>query len=309
MMVRTSTAGLVGGALSNLLKAQLRQEQAALQVGSEKRAVDHKGYGRDAEQLTAVRTVHARAEAFAAAGSAAADRLSAQNLHLESISDAAQGARQAIATALANSRADGMMGELGSRFSSAVTGLNGKHQGRYLFAGTTVDQKPVTVSTMAELAAAPATANVFANDTRRAAVQIDESTTLQTGFLADETATPLFESLRRIQQFADGPGGPLTGRLTAAQTAFLEGELAALDAAHEGLIGVVAQNGGLQNQAESAVKSQLDQAAHFEGLLVDKTGVNMAEAITRLQMSQTAVQASAQVLATLKQSSLLELLR
>jgi len=44
-------------------------------------------------------------------------------------------------------------------------------------------------------------------------------------------------------------------------------------------------------------------------MLADKTQVDMAEAITRLQLSQTAVQASAQVLATLRSSSLLELLR
>lgn len=308
-MNRISTGSQVGGALLNLMNAQSRQAQAEAQVSSQNRANDLKGYGREAETLTALRSVRVRSESYVAAGEAAAAKLEMQNLALEQAGAAATGGRQVIADAIANGRAEGVMEALQLQYSSAVSALNTQHQGRYLFSGTAVNDRPVTASTMSDLAAAPSTASVFANDQRRATAKIDESTTMQTGFLADELGTPLFDVFRRIQQFATGPGGPLTGQLTQAQQNYLESELANFDAAHDSLTDFTARNGGLQAQVDSSIKSQQAQADHLGGLTDDRTGVNMAEAITRLQQSQTAVQASAQVLATLRSTSLLDLLR
>lgn len=309
MVTRVSTQNITGGALTNYMRAQQRQFQAQAQVGSEKRATDHKGYGREAEALTAIRGVRAKAEAYAAAGVAAADRAAAQNLYLEQAGGAGGAARQALTEALANGRAEGLLAELQTQFQTAVSALNGKHQGRYLFAGATVDKRPIGITTLAELAAAPTTASVFGNDDRRVSARLDDSTTVQTGMLADDVGSGLFEVFRRIKQFADGPDGPLDGKLTAIQTAFLETELVALKAAHDGLIDATARNGGVQNQIESVQRSQQGQVDQLDALLVDKTGVNMAEAITKLQLAETAVQASARVLSTLRSSSLLELLR
>lgn len=308
-MNRISTGSQVGGALLNLMQAQSRQMAAQAQVSSQTKATDLKGYGREAETLTALRSVRQRAEAYVSAAEMAGMRLATQNIALEQASDSAVSARQSVAEAIANGRAEGLMEALQLQYSSAVSALNTQHQGRYVFSGTAVNDRPVTASTLADLAAAPATADVFANDQRRAAVKIDESTTLQTGYLADEIGTGLFEVFRRIKQFADGPGGPLQGQLTQAQTAYLESELSAFDAAHNTLTEFTARNGGLQAQAEAALNSQQAHADHLEGLTGERTGVNLAEAITRLEQARTAVDASAQVLATLRSTSLLELLR
>jgi flagellar hook-associated protein 3 FlgL len=47
----------------------------------------------------------------------------------------------------------------------------------------------------------------------------------------------------------------------------------------------------------------------LEGLIGDVSNVDVAEAVSRLAQAQTALQASAQVFATLKDTSLLNLLR
>lgn len=308
-MNRISTAMQVGGALANFQAAQRRQYEAAAQVSSETRASSFGGYGREAETLTAVKSARVRADAYVTAAKTAEARLAAQDLALGQTADAAANARQALAEAIANGRADGLMTALQVQFQSAASSLNSQHQGRFLFSGAALDTRPVTADSLAELAAAPATADIFANDDRRATAKVDDSTSLQTGFLADDLGTALFDVFRRIQQFAAGPGGPLDGNLTQAQSDYLETELAAFSAAHQGLLNAQAENGSLQNQAESAMRSQQDVADHMEELTADKTGVDMAEAITRLQLAQTTVQASAQVLATLRSSSLLELLR
>lgn len=308
-MNRISTAMQMGGALANLHAAQRRQMDAAVQVSSETRATDLKGYGREAETLTAIKSAHARAAAFVAAGESVSARFSAQDLALGTAADAASGAKTAIFEAVANGDATGLMNTLQANFQSAVSALNSKHQGRYLFSGASVDTRPVQVDNLAQLAAAPAVADLFENDRRIATARLDESTTLQVGFLADDLGAPLFEAFRRIQQYAAGPGGPLDGKLTEAQTAYLQSELSAFGDAFQTLLNAQAKNGGLQSQAEAATASQQGVAGQMEELHAGKTGVDMAEAVTRLQLAQTAVQASAQVLATLRGSSLLDLLR
>ncbi len=52
-----------------------------------------------------------------------------------------------------------------------------------------------------------------------------------------------------------------------------------------------------------------DRVTLLKGEISDISEVDMAEAISRLEQAQTALQASAQVFATLRGSSLLELLR
>ncbi len=101
----------------------------------------------------------------------------------------------------------------------------------------------------------------------------------------------------------------MDGQLTDAQKTFIQSEMAALDAVHNGLLEQEARNGGLQTLVDETVKSQQGQASDLEVLISEKTGVDMAEAVTRLQQAELAVQASAQVLAALRGSSLLDLLR
>ncbi|WP_204319442.1 hypothetical protein, partial [Klebsiella aerogenes] len=69
--------------------------------------------------------------------------------------------RQAIANALAADKGDSVMGDLGAQFNNAVSGLNSKFQGRYLFAGGQVNTQPVTATQMSDLTAAPSVASLF----------------------------------------------------------------------------------------------------------------------------------------------------
>ena len=78
---------------------------------------------------------------------------------------------------------------------------------------------------------------------------------------------------------------------------------------HDDLVDRAAENGAMQKRVDSHITAQSAQADSLESLIGDRTDVDMAEALTKLQQSQLAVQASAQVLATLKDMSLLDVLR
>lgn len=305
-MTRVSTYGNYQSALLDLMSAQTRAQDAQERVSTQKNATDLVGFGRSSETLTALKSSQARIQGFIDTGEVVAARLGAQDLAFSRISDGAGGAREAIADALSSGRLDGLMLELQTQFQIAQDGLNTKHQGRYLFAGGNTDAAPVEVMTMADLAAT-SVASAFTNDRLKQASRLDEGTTMETGFLADEVGTALFEIFRDIQTYHQTT--PINGQGTETIKAFLATQLSRLDAASADVTNLAARNGSMQNRVDAILKSQDEQKTSLEELVSDKTDADMAQALTDLQLSQVAIQASAQVINQLRQTSLLDFLR
>ena len=321
-MTRVATNANYQSALLSLMNAQNRAQQAQERIDSGKIATDMSGYGRGAEQLTSLTSTQARLDGFIATGETVAARLSAQDLAMSRIAVGGTGAREAIATSLAAGRIDNLMTELGLHYQTVQGGLNAQHQGGYLFAGGQSDVAPATAATMTDLAAAPSAASTFANDTLKQKSRIDEKTTVETGFLANELGGPLTDVFRNMQAFQNGtpvtvngvtytPTGPgtLTGQPDANISAFLTAQMGELDKANEGLTNQNAKNGLMENHVGSALDAQEGKKNALEKMMQDKSGYDPAQAITDLQMAQVAIEASAQIINSLKNSSLLNLLR
>jgi flagellar hook-associated protein 3 FlgL len=307
-MDRVSTSGNYALVLSNLMAAQQRQIDAGQQVSSQKNADDLKGYARNAETLTAMRALQSKVDGFISQTDVLGAKLTMQDTALNQIADASQDARQAIANALATGRGDTLMQELQNAFSNTVQGLNTKFQGEYVFGGGQVNTKPTTATSLSDLTAAPTLASLFQNDQFKVTNRLDESTTLQTGFLADQVGTPLYSAFQGVEAFDQGVNGPFNGTLTAAQRTYLQGVLATFDTVHDNLIKTAGQNGLLQKETENAQKDLTSRQTTLANMVGDITDVNMAEAVSRLQQAQISVQAAAQVFAALKGASLLEIL-
>lgn len=304
--MRVSTSGNYQSALLDLMGSQLRSQEAQRRVSTQKQATDLVGFGRSSETLTALKSAQSRISGFIDTGEAVAARLSGQNLALGRIADGAGGAREAIAGALASGRLDGLMLELQGQFQIAQDGLNARHQGRHLFAGGASSSVPVTVQTLAELAALPDSDDAFVNDQLRQVSRLDEGTTVETGFLADEIGGDLLRIFRDLQ--LQHQSTPLTGTLTDATRDFLTARLAELDAAREGITDLAARNGSMQNRVDGILKAQTDQSTALEALVSERTDADLAQALTDLELSQIAMQASAQVINQLRQVSLLNFL-
>ncbi|MDQ1153010.1 flagellin [Brevundimonas sp. SORGH_AS_0993] len=321
-MTRVATFGNYQSALLDLMNAQSRAQQAQERIDSEKIATDMSGYGRTTESLTSLTSTQARLDGFISTGKTVASRLEAQDLALNRIYEGGTGAREAIANGLAAGRIDNLMTDLGLQYQTVVGGLNAEHQGAYLFAGSKGDTAPATAKTMSDLAAASSTAATFANDSLKQKSRIDENTTLETGFLANEVGGGLTEVFRNIQAFQNGAAvtvngvtytptaaGTLKGQPDSNVTAFLKAQLDHLDKANAELTNLTAKNGLLQNHVEAALDAHEGQQTALQKMMQDKTGYDPARAITDLQLAQTAIQASAQIVNALKGSSLLDLLR
>lgn len=304
--MRVSTFGNYQSALLDLMGAQVRSQEAQKRVSTQKNATDLVGFGRGSESLTALKSAQSRISGFIDAGKAAAGRLSSQNLALNRVADGAGGAREAIAGALAAGRVDGLMLELQGQFQISLDGLNTRHQGRYLFAGGASAEAPVTPRTMSELSLLADPDESFVNDDLVQVSRLDEGTALETGFLADDVGKELFRIFHEIQRRHEAT--PITGDLDDATRDFLTDMLSRLDGAREGITNQAAQNGAVQNRVDNVLKAQQEQSDALEALVSERTDADLAQALTDLELSQVAMQASAQVINQLRQVSLLNFL-
>jgi flagellar hook-associated protein 3 FlgL len=308
-MTRVATFGNYQSALLDLMRAQTRASDAQERVSTQKNATDLTGFGRQAETLTALKGSQTRIQSFIDTGAAVSARLTTQDLAMNQINDAINGVRTAIGGAISTDFAGALMLELEGQFQSVRGGLNIRHHGGYLFAGASTSTAPVEAANLSELLAAPSVSSLFKNDTLKTASRVAEGTTLETGFLADELGTEILTILRDIQNYRSTPGsGPLTGRLNESQKAFLSAQLTRLEQASVGVVDKVAKTGSLAKQVESITTGHEAQKGALDELIAGRTDADLAEAITDLELSQVAIQASAQVISQLRQVSLLNYL-
>lgn len=308
-MNRVATFGNYQSALLDLMRAQTRAADAQERVATQKNATDLTGFGRQSETLTALKGAQSRIQGFIDTSKAVSARLTTQDLAMNQIGDGIAGLRAAVGNVLATDSAGSLMLEMEGHFQAIRGGLTMRHHGGYLFSGASTTTSPVTAANLAELAAAPDVASVFVNDTLKTASRVAEGTTLETGFLANELGGEVFEILRDIQAYHAGVNGPLTGKVTEAQKTFLTTQLARLEQAATGVIDKTARTGSIANQVESVTRGHEAQLASLDELVAKRTDADMAVAITDLQLSQIAIQASAQVISQLRQVSLLNYLR
>jgi flagellar hook-associated protein 3 FlgL len=308
-MTRVATFGNYQSALLDLMTAQSRATEAQERVSTQKVATDLTGFGRQSETLTALKGTQSRIQGFIDTGGAVSARLTTQDLAMGQISDAISGVREALGGAISTDTGGSLMLELEGHFQAARGGLNMRHHGGYLFAGASTSTAPLAAASLSDLQAAPSVASLFSNDTLRTASRVAEGTTLETGFLADELGTEILGILRDIQTFHATPGsGPLDGRLTEPQKAFLTAQLTRLDQAGAAVIDRMAKTGSLAKQVENITEGHQAQKDALDQLVAGRTDADMAAAITDLQLSQVAIQASAQVISQLRQVSLLNYL-
>lgn len=308
-MTRVSTNGMYSVTLANLSETQQRQIEAARQVTSQKVAEDLKGYSKKAETLTTLRNLQIKVGGLLDQNTLLIDRFTTQDVALSQVADAATGVRDTIAAALASGRVDTLMQEARGFFSAAIQGLNTKSQGRFIFAGGQVDTMPVSATSLSDLTAAPV-ASYFHNDNFKPTFQIDENSSIDGSMLADDLGEDLLDAFRQIQLMEEDPvNGPFTGEMTDAQKTFLESQLAVFDDLRKTLVNETARNGTVAKRLDNAKVELTGRETMLEGMVTDIAAVNMPEAISRLELARFAVEASAQVFNTLRDSSLLNFLR
>lgn len=308
-MYRVTTGGNYSLVLRNIMLAQQKQMNAGDRVATQENGANLKDYSRNAEMLTAMRSVETRIGSYLDQNKLIADKLTTQDFAMTQLGGAAAGTKQAIEEAIATGRTDTLMQEIEAQFRNAVSAMNSRYGGKYLFAGGKIDTMPVTAEALSDLTnpANPLISDFFQNDDFITEHKVDDATTVKTGLLADNLGTDLLQAFKTLQAFHEAT--PFGGTMTDAQRTFLTNELANWDTASSDIIDKTARNGMVQARVEDVKTDLTARQNSLKGMIGDIVDANMPVASVELEKATLALQASTQVFITLRDSSLLNALK
>jgi flagellar hook-associated protein 3 FlgL len=290
--------------LGGLARQQLDLAQSQTQVQTGKKSHDLQGLAKEATTLVSARSLKARYDSYETTARTLGLKLTAVDAQMEQMVEAARSLRESVFQAVSNNSGIGLGTIMEQHLRTAIASLNADVGGEFLFAGARITQAPVAITSMADLQALPAIGDAFRNDTLKASAKLADNLDVQHGQLASELGTPFFSALRTLADFNAGPSGPFADPLTPDQAAFLTSQLAPLDAVIGQLQTRQMENGLTQNRTDALRQDMTERAKALEIFIGEIEDVDIAEAVSRLQADQTALEASYRVLGSLTQLSL-----
>jgi len=305
---RIGTAANAQFVLAQMRAAENSMNVANQQVASGKLSLTYSGYAGKTASLEGARTAAARADADLSTAQAASQRLDLQNTLLSQLSDLANDVRSAISNAVATGNGSSLDTEMQGFYDRAVQILNAKDGDSYVFGGENDSQPPVTAATLSDLAALPSASAAFANGTSTKSVRIGQSQTVQTGMLASDLGGQLFSLFQSVTQFDQGASGPFGDQLTGPQSDFLTTNIKTSADVANGINVQMGTNGSRYQQVQDAMDQLNANATVSKTFVSNIEDVDMADAVSKLNLSQVAFQASLQVTAKLNQVTLLDYL-
>jgi len=305
-MTRISEIALQQILLGGFQRAQATAENTQIQLASGDKFQTYGGYGADALRLVSAEGIVERAGAYNTASNVAQSRLQTQEQGLTTIANSVAGIQADFVEVLATGTPELLVPQLEVAAQQILTALNTQLGGVYLFGGTDGTQPAVAASSLADLGAATSIDTLF-QEGARTTIAVEEGVSISGGPVASEIATELLTELRDLAN-AEATLGSFSGNLTDAQRDFLIEKNARLTEINASLNEALGLNGVAQAQANDAVERNTAQRDFAEIVAADIENVDIAEALTRLNQDQLAIQASAQALAQASQLSLLDFL-
>jgi flagellar hook-associated protein 3 FlgL len=309
------TIGTVStSAQSMLLISQLNQDNTALnqtqqQVSSGLVSTTYGGYGDQTAALESAQAAVDRTNSYQAATQLALNQTNLQDTQLSQLSSLASQLQQDITTAVANNTGSTLMSSASSIYDQVTQILNSQDSnGNYIYGGDQNNTPPVTTTSLNDLASLSSVSQAFTSGTVKGSVQVGDGQTVQVGLLASNVGTGILQTLSDIANFNTGSSGNFASTLTGAQSTFLSNEIPVAQSAGETVTNAAAQNGDTYQQLQGALTQQQAMNTLYTGFVSNIQNVNMASAISSLNLDQTALQAATEVTAQLGQISLLNYL-
>lgn len=302
-MTRVSSFGQQQVMLNSILTNQSNLFRDQKQVASGKIHETYKEFTGEVSTLLGSKNLLDRTESFIGAATHVKRNLDVNDLQLGNIIGKAEDVRQSVLETIAQEQTFVMMDTIKEAFSSMVASLNTDIGGIHVFSGGRTDVKPVVADQLSDLVAAAAAGDLFQNDQRKSIAKIGKNTNMEYSLLADEVAEDIFAAIKNIADFDFAT--PISGKLTAAQMTFLESQLVVLDAAIEDLRIINSSNGMRYGRADELLEEHQQRETFMLVFISDIEDVNMAEAITRVNNDQIALDVSYKLTAELSRMSLL----
>lgn len=307
-MARISSAMIPASSLADISRAQQQLVEAARQSSSQTKATDLKGYGRESQTLVSAERLVARNQSFQANARELTTRMTIQDVALGRAADAVSQLKETLFQNVSLDSGEGIRVSLNEAFEVLKGAMNTSIGGRYLFGGVMNENAPVTAASLSDLAANPIEDSIATGEEPQF-MRVEDSRTIQAGLVADDVILGALESLKRLTELHEGPDGPFDGPLTATQRTALENELQSLSAAFDNILTAQSENGRLMKDVDNATSRLTSQYNALDEVIGGITNVDLAEVAVRLNQAQFAYQSSASIFNTLRNMSLLDVLK
>lgn len=307
-MERVSTYMMQRSMLADFSRTQRTLLDAQEQVSTGRKINEFSDSPSSLPGLIAARAAVAKSEDYLASAKSVQQRTDLQDFHIGELSSTATDLRQTIFDAIGNGDGSDLRSAMEAALQRISSLLNSQLDGKYIYGGTRQDVQPVTANTLDALAAVPTVQDAFQNSDVAQSAQVDAYQTISYGKLASELGGPFMDVIRQFVDYDASASGPIGKDLTEDQKTFLTSLLAPLDATATGLNAQQATNGIAQKAAEDAIDRHGAMQDRLKVMISDITDVDMAEAVTKLNSAQIALQASAQTFAAVQGMTLLDFL-
>ncbi|WP_417457470.1 flagellin [Kordiimonas sp.] len=306
-MVRVSSFGQQQLLIRSIMNNQQKLFDGQRQIATGKKTDEYRGLAGETGTVLGARSFKSRVDTYQQTIATIRGKLDANDVQLEGILGAMDKMKETIQTTLANGQAEGFSEMLGQTFKFVVNSLNTNFDGTYLFSGAKTGSQPVNVADLPALAGLGSVAEAFDNGNVAFEARIADGVDLEFGLLADDVAGGIFQEMLDLYDF-DVNTEEFQGELSQAQFTFLQGQLASLDTAIDNLRQIHVSNGLAYERLEVVDDQHADTAVFLETFISDLEDVDIAEAVTRLNNDQVALEASYRAIGSLSQLSLLNFL-
>lgn len=323
-MVRVSSFGQQQLLINAIQQNQGRVFEAQRQIATGRETDEFRGIAGETTTLLGSKSFLSRTETYQQTIATISGRLDANAVQISGIADALIQIQESIRTAVANDQAEGLPELIDSTFRFLLNSVNANIDGTFLFAGSRTGTAPVSenIRSIQDLQAFVdpnsdgildnPVRDIFENSDTAFQARIADGVDLQFGILADDLANDAFSQLQQIWAWHTGVDpastGPLQGELDDAQFSFLQDQVGILDKIISGIRQIEVQNGLAFERLDVVDQQHKDTELFLQTFISGIEDVDIAEAITRLNNDNFALQASFQSIASLNNLSLLNFL-
>lgn len=312
-MTRIATFPAQKLASQQAMSIQSRLQETQMQASTGKKSMDYKGLGTDSRRLVSLQSTRTEITQFQKTADTTISRLQMMETSVAGAFDLASDLRTLLVSALnADNGASVALNDQASEMRDELAALmNESLDGRYLFAGTATGTQPVDLAAFdpddpAYDPDAPTTASgvgYYAGNGETLSVRTSSTQSLEYGVTADD---PAFEKLFRAMEMVSTAQA---AQENGIDTERLEEALGLANEAMSLIPDLRAEIGAAEKSLDTTKQRFDEQLIYIEENISDIDHVDIAEALTRLTMDETLLQASYTTSIRLSQTTLLNYLR
>ncbi|WP_286828372.1 MULTISPECIES: flagellin [Kordiimonas] len=307
-MVRVSSFGQQTLLIRSIMENQQKVFDGQRQISTGKKTDEFRGLAGQASTILGSRSFKTRIETYQQTIDTIRGKLDANDVQIEGMLGAMEKLKETLQVTLANGQAEGFSEMLDQTFKFVSNALNTNFDGTYLFSGAKTGSEPVNITSLADLDALASVSDAFDNGDVAFEARIADGVDIEFGILASDLGEGVFQEMLDLYQFDQGGSGPLQGELDATQFSFLQGQLQSLDTAIDNMRQIHVANGLAYERLDVVDDQHTDTSVFLEKFIADVEDVDIAEAVTRLNNDQVALEASYQSISSLSQLTLLRFL-